>query len=70
MGATATNQAILLARLFPSLAGEHRSQRTEHRAPTALNDVSIDLRGPHVGMPELLLNGADIHTAFEQVGGK
>lgn len=32
--------------------------------------MGIDLRGAHVFMSQLLLNRADIHASFKQVGGE
>lgn len=45
-------------------------QWTTHRQATPLQDVSVDHRRPHVLMAEQLLNGADVVTGLEKVGGK
>src|SRR5690606_11620762 len=45
-------------------------QRTQHATRATVEDMRVDLRRRHVFVPEQLLDGSDIRTALQQVGGK
>src|SRR5437867_3105582 len=64
-----------LSTSFPSLGGVRGGysripnsivQRTSHRQPRLLHDVSIDLRPRHVFVPEQLLHRLDIRARLQQ----
>ena len=45
-------------------------QRAGGAARAAVDDVGVDHRCRHVGMPQQFLHGADVRSGLEQVGGK
>lgn len=57
-----------LRRRSPPSAAHHLPERAPHRRPAALEHVGVDLRGALAGMPELLLDRADVGAALEPVG--
>lgn len=45
-------------------------QRTWNTLPSLLKDVGVDHSGGDIAMPEQLLNGANIGSALQQMGGE
>src|SRR2546430_15581849 len=45
-------------------------KRLVHRAQVVPVDVGVQLRGGEIRVPEHFLDGAEVRTAFEQVGRK
>ena len=41
-----------------------------HASQSVASYVSVDLRGPYIGVPEQLLDRSQIGTAFEEMSGK
>ena len=44
--------------------------RARHASRTTIEHMGVDHRGLHIAMPKKLLDGSDVGTALEQVGGK
>ena len=45
-------------------------QWAQHAAGTAIQYVSVDLRGCYIGMTQQFLNRADIVAGLQQMGGE
>ena len=55
---------------FAAGGSQYRAQRAPHGQPAPLQDVGINLRSAHIGVPELFLHGADIRPTLEKMGGE
>lgn len=54
----------------PAEAASKQISRAGDASWTAVDHVSIDHRGLHIAVPKQLLNGADVGSTFQEMGGK
>ena len=45
-------------------------RRAAHSAPPTVEDVGVDHRGPQVPVAQELLDGADVVTVLQEMGGE
>jgi len=54
----------------PAESDSKQIHRAHHDGRTTLENMRIDHGGLHIAMTKEVLNGSDVGTALQQVGGK